>query len=102
MSTDAANPVGSAVPEASPDSLLADLAVILSGDKAAYLRLGPDGAVLSVKSPEIFAFGESVDGNWVRMTPEARAQAVLGCIRRAAAYCRKPRINQGIPHPSVA
>ena len=32
---------------------------------------------------------------WHRMSPEARAQAVLGWIRKAARYCRKPRIRWG-------
>jgi hypothetical protein len=69
------------------------LALILSEDKATYLRLGPEGAVLSVKSPETFAFGEIVDCNWVRMTAEARARAVLGWIERAAEYIRSPRVK---------
>ena len=58
------NPGASAAPEVSHEgSLLRDLALILSEDKAAYLRLGPEGAVLAVKSPETIAFGETVDCN---------------------------------------
>ena len=84
------------------ETLLRDLAMILSGDKAVYLRLGPEGAVLAVKSPETFAFGETVDCNWVRMTPEARSGAVLGWIRRAAAYYRAPQLRYALQREDVA
>ena len=80
----------------SPKNLLKDLALILAEDRAAYLRLGPEGAVLSVKSPETLAFGETVDCNWVRMTAEARALAVLEWIHRAAAYYRSPRVKYAL------
>jgi hypothetical protein len=101
MTTDAVNLVGSAVPEPLPESLLKDLAEILSGDKAVYFRLEPEGAVLSVKSPRTQAFGESQD-KWVRMTPEARARAVLGWIRRAAAYHRNPKACHPLHREAVA
>ncbi len=102
MATDVPKPAGSVEPAASPESLLADLALILSQEKAMYLRLGPEGAVLSVKSPETFAFGETVDCNWVRMTPEARAKAVLGWIHRAAEYYRSPRVKFALQRGVVA
>ena len=101
--TDVANPAGSVEPAASPESsLLPDLALILSEDKATYFRLGPEGAVFSVKSPETFAFGETVDCNWVRMTPEARAKVVLGWIQRAAEYYRSPRVKFALQRGVVA
>ncbi len=102
MTTGPGKPGGSAVPAPSPESLLSDLALILSEDKATYLRLGPEGAVLSVKSPETFAFGETVDCNWVRMTAEDRARAVLGWIQRAAEYYRSPRVKFALQHGAVA
>lgn len=89
--------------ERSPEeSLPRDLAMILSEDKAVYLRLGPEGAVLTVKSPETFAFGETVDAKWIRMTPEARAREVLGWIGRAAAYYRAPQIRYALQREDVA
>jgi hypothetical protein len=102
MSTVPGNPAGPAAPEAPPESLLRDLALILSEDRATYLRLGPEAAVLTVKSPDTFAFGETVDCNWVRMTPEARARAVLGWIRRAADYYRSPRVKFALQRGVVA
>lgn len=102
MNSDAANPGASAAPAPSLDPLIADLALILSEDRAVYMRLGPEGAVLSAKSPETFAFGETVDCNWVRMTPDARAQAVLGWIRRAAEYYRSPKIRFALQRGAVA
>jgi len=109
MSTDAPNPEGPAARGPLPKGLLEDLALILGEDRAVYLRLGPEGAVLSVKSPETFAFGETVDCNWVRMTPEARAKMVLGWVQRAAEYYRSPRVKfalqrgaLGSSHPPTA
>jgi hypothetical protein len=102
MTTVVPDPAGSAAPAPSPESLLADLAVILAEDKAIYLRLGPEGAVLSVKSPETFAFGETVDCNWVRMTAEARTQAGVGWIKRAAEYYRSPRVKFALQRGVVA
>ena len=101
MSTDAAKPEGSAVSESRPDAVLEDLATILAGDKAVYMRLEPEGAVLSVKSPRTHAFGES-EGSWVRLTPEARARFVLDWIRKAAAYCRSPKACHPLHREAVA
>jgi hypothetical protein len=72
---------------------LRDLAAVLAGDQAVYFRLGPEGAVMSVKAPDSFAYGDQVDVRWYRMTPKERAEAVLGWIRKAAKYCRKPRVR---------
>jgi hypothetical protein len=66
---------------------------VLAGDQAVYFRLGPEGAILSVKAAETFAFGESIDVRWHRMGPKERAEAVLAWIRKAAKYCRKPRVR---------
>lgn len=71
----------------------ADLAALLDDDQAVYFRLGPEGAVLSVKGRGTFAFGESFGRRWHEMTPEKRAHAVLSWIRKAAQYCRVPRIR---------
>lgn len=76
-----------------PEEILEDLARVLAGDQAVYLRLGPEGAVMSVKSAETFAEGEAIGSEWLGMTPQERAQAVLGWIRKAAKYCRKPRVR---------
>jgi hypothetical protein len=71
-----------------------DLASLLAHDQAVYLRLGPEGAVLSVKSNDRrFAFGDAIEGRWRRLAPDERARAVLGWIRKAAAYSRKPRVR---------
>lgn len=102
MTTVPGNPGASDGLERLPENLLRDLTMILSEDKAVYLRLGPDGAVLTVKSPETFAFGETIDCTWIRMTPEARAQEVLGWIRRAAAYYRAPLIRYALQREDVA
>ena len=85
-----------------PKDLLRDLATIISEDKAMYLRLGPEGAVLTVKSPETFAFGETIDCTWIRMTPEARAEEILGWIQRAAEYYRSPRVKFALQREVVA
>lgn len=76
-----------------PAEVLQDLAAVLTGDQAVYLKLGPEGAVLSVKGAETFAFGEAIELPWRGMTPEERAKAVLGWIRKAAKYCRNPRVR---------
>lgn len=80
-------------PGTSPD-LFEDLAEILAGERSTYLLLGPKGAVLSVKWPEAFAFGESNVAGWIRMRPRRRAKALLDWIHRAAEYCRHPKIRQ--------
>lgn len=102
MNTGPGNPGASDGVGRVPEDILRDLATILSEDRATYLRLGPEGAVLSVKSPETFAFGETVDCNWVRMTAEARARAVLGWIQRAAEYYRSPRVKFALQRGVVA
>lgn len=96
------DPAGRGAWGPSPENLLEDLALILGEDRSVYLRLGPEGAVLSVKSPQIFAFGETVDCNWIRMTGEARARAVLGWIERAAAYYRSPKLKFALQRGEVA
>ena len=73
--------------------VLLDLATLLESDQAVYLRLGPEGAVMSVKGRETFAFGESIGAHWHEMTPQERAQVVLDWTRKAAEYCRKPRVR---------
>ena len=102
MTTVPGNPGASDGPERVPEEILRNLAAILSGDKAVYLRLGPEGAVLTVKSPETVAFGETIDCSWSRMTPEARAQEVLGWIRRAAAYYHAPLVRYALQREDVA
>ena len=102
MATVPGNPGASEGPGGLLENLLRDLTTILSEDRAAYLRLGPDGAVLTVKSAETFAFGETVDAKWIRMTPEARAQEVPGWIRRAAAYYRAPLVRYALQREDVA
>lgn len=76
-----------------PVEIERDLAAVLAGDQAVYLRLGPEGAVLSVKSAETFAEGVAIGAEWLGMSPEERARAVLAWIRKAAKYCRKPRVR---------
>ena len=73
--------------------ILEDLTAVLAAGRAVYLKLGPEGAVLSVKAPELFAFGESIGMKWRFMKPEERASAVLEWIRKAAAYSRKPKVR---------
>jgi hypothetical protein len=75
------------------DHVLEDLAAVVGGDQAVYLRLGPEGAVMSVKDRGSFAFGDAIGPRWHGMSPEERAQAVLGWIGQAARYCRKPRVR---------
>jgi hypothetical protein len=51
---------------------------------------------MAVKASEkAFATGEAIDTRWRRMSPEERAEAVLGWIRKAAAYSRRPRVRWG-------
>ena len=76
-----------------PAEILRDLAAVLVGEQAVYLKLGPEGAVLSVKGAETFATGVAIGPEWHGMTPEERAKAVLGWIRKAAKYCRNPRVR---------
>jgi len=73
--------------------VLRDLATLLGDDQAVYLRLGPEGAVMSIKGRATFAFGESIGARWYGMTPEERAEAFLDWTRKAAEYCRKPRVR---------
>jgi hypothetical protein len=73
--------------------ILADLATILAADHAVYFRFGPEGAVVSVKAPKIFVFGDAIGTQWIGMTPDDRARFVLEWIEKAAAYCRKPRVR---------
>src|SRR5690349_13457375 len=86
-------------PERLPEAeirLLEDLALVLSRDNSLYLRLGPEGAVMAVKSSErTFAIGDVIETRWRSMTPEERGEATLGWIRKAADYCRNPRIRWG-------
>lgn len=88
--------------EPSPDELKADLAAILKDDLSVYFSLGPEGAVLSVRGPTVVAFGRSFDARWKKMTPQGRARAVATWIRRAADYCRNPRVRMPVPHDTVA
>lgn len=76
-----------------PEEILKDLAQVLARDQAVYFRLGPEGAVMSVKAPNSFAFGDAEGVRWLKMTPEERALAVAGWIRKAAKYCRNPRVR---------
>ena len=73
--------------------VLQDLATLLAADQALYLRLGPEGALMSVKGRESFAFGDSIGPRWNAMTPEERVQALVAWIRKAAKYSRKPRLR---------
>jgi len=76
-----------------PYRVLTDLEAVLAGDRAVYLSLGPEGAVLSVKGRQTFAFGTSIGPQWFRMSPGERAHLVVRWIEEAAVYCRKPRIR---------
>lgn len=81
-------------PERWRERLIEDLAEILADRRGVYLTLGPKAAIMSVKWPEAFAFGESMFSTWDRMTPRERAAALLDWIQRAATYCRDPKIRQ--------
>lgn len=80
------------VPAGSLETFVSDLTEVLADGNALYFSLEPKGVVLTVKAPEVFAFGDSIGGRWARMSPRERAEFVLGWIRRAAKYTRKPRI----------
>lgn len=87
----------------SPDGrLIEDLAEILKDDLSTYLSLGPAGAVLAVKSPEVYAFGRALGARWVRMTPRERARLVVDWIRSAARYGRRPAIRYELQREPVA
>lgn len=88
-------------PARSLETLVSELAEVLTDGNALYVSLGPKGAVMSVKAPEGFAFGGSVGGRWARMGPRERADFVLGWVRRAAKTCRKRRSVEPLP-PQVA
>jgi hypothetical protein len=85
-----------------PEEILKDLAQVLAGDQAVYLRLGPEGAVMSVKAAETFAEGEAIGAEWLGLTPRERAERVARWIRKAAKYCRKPRVRWGAGSPLPA
>ena len=57
------------------------------------MKLGPEGAVLSVKGAGSFATGEAFGPEWTGMSPEERARAELDWIRKAATSCRNPRLR---------
>jgi hypothetical protein len=57
--------------------------------------------LFTVKSPETFAFGETVDSRWVRMTSDERAKAVRDWIRKAAGYCRSPKVKYGLQRQAL-
>jgi len=80
-----------------PSRLLADLATLLSDDLAMYMCLEGKGAIFSVKSPEVLAFGEAVLSPWRDLTPAQRAAKVVQWIHEAARYSRKPRIRWSPP-----
>lgn len=88
----------SEVPAESLETLVCDLAAVLADGNALYFSLEANGAVATVKAPEVFAFGDSVGGRWARMSPRQRAEFVIRWIRRAAKYCRNPRTVQPFPH----
>ena len=73
--------------------ILEDLEALLSGDAAIYMCLEEEGAVLSLKSPEMVAFGQAILGDWKRLSPEKRAVKVAQWIHEAARYRRSPRIR---------
>lgn len=78
-----------------PAEIQMDLAAILANGSAVYLKLGPDGAVLSIKLDErTFANGVSIGTQkWIEMSADERAHAVLAWIHRAASYARNPRVR---------
>ena len=76
---------------------LADLATLLTDELAIYMCLEGKGAVFSVKSNEVLAFGEAVMSRWRRLTPSERAVKVVQWIHDAARYSRKPRIRWSPP-----
>lgn len=97
MDTPVSTAPASEAPGRSLETLVSDLAQVLASGRALYFSLEPQGAVLSVKSPEVFAFGESFGAKWAQMRPRERAEAVVDWIRRAAKYCRNPKVRQNSP-----
>lgn len=91
----------SEVPAGSLETLVSDLTDVLADGNALYFSLEPKGVVLSVKAPEVFAFGDSIGGRWARMSPRQRAEFVLQWIRRAAKYTRKPKVPRPFPEGMV-
>lgn len=85
------------VSAALPSEFMADLAELLSDDLAIYMCLEGKGAVFSVKSKEVLAFGDAIMGRWRRLTPQQRAQKVVQWIQEAARYSRNPRIRWSPP-----
>lgn len=85
-----------------PETLTADLALLLSKDRAAYLFMSPQGAVFSVKTPETQAIGESITAEWVRMSPRARVRRAIDWIHRAAEYYRKPNVPKVVEDAPAA
>lgn len=94
MRTPLRKPSGSAVqcPE-----ILEDLEALLAGDAAIYMCLESKGAVLSMKSPEMLAFGKAILCDWKGLSPEKRAVKVVEWIHEAARYRRNPRIRWAPP-----
>ena len=80
-----------------PSSFLRDLSTLLADDLALYLSLEEKGAVFSVKSQEVQAFGESLLSRWSTLTPAERARKVVDWIHEAARYSRSPRIRWAPP-----
>jgi hypothetical protein len=70
---------------------------LLEKDLALYICLEPRGAVFTVKSREMVAYGGTLIAEWARLSPEGRARKVVEWIRSAAAYCRSPRIRRMAP-----
>lgn len=69
----------------------------MQGDTAIYMCLEKEGAVLSMKSPEMVAFGQALLRDWKRLSPENRALKVAQWIHEAAQYRRNPRIRLAEP-----
>jgi hypothetical protein len=80
-----------------PSEFLSDLATLLTDELAIYMCLEGKGAIFSVKSAEVLAFGEAVMASWRRLTPSERAMKVVQWIHEAARYSRKPRIRWSPP-----
>ena len=82
--------------------LLEALELILTDESSLYLSLGPDEAVVGLnKSPKYHAFGDSTSATrWLSMSPRQRAVWVVGKLRKAAAYSRRPRIRP-VPVPPL-
>ena len=78
-----------------PETFMEDLALILEEEWAPYLCLGPGEAILAVKKPDAFAFGEHVSPpDWIGKSPRQRAEFVVSWIRKAAEYCKRPQERQ--------